>query len=422
MVTMPELRDMNVAKWTASANEWNINAGKLLGAARDLRDLAKAPLVNGGWTGPAGEQAAARIQSLVDKLAIASVECKAISLVTHGLGHAFQLTQSSLRSTLAVATQESFTVDDKGIVHLPASPMVRHDPDYGTWCHTERRRLQALVDGALAAATDTDHKGHDALDRLSQRTNVTRLDEAEDGDLGDASRLEVDLIAGVVPHGDRDQVAAWWASLSDDDRRTLKLAVPASLEQLDGIPDDVKKELKGTDEYDRTGVAKWAMDHWNDNSDDPFDNNCTNFASNALEGGGVPQHADFWAGNFSDNSWSKGAQTGWGFLDEHDYSHSASWGQAQASYDFWTKHGQEVGLADARPGDIIYWEQDAGGSDIPAGTVHHAAVVTSVVDGDVRYTQHSGYQLNASLDGRGPVNELGGGRQKIHIVRPDPDW
>ena len=81
-----------------------------------------------------------------------------------------------------------------------------------------------------------------------------------------------------------------------------------------------------------------------------------------------------------------------------------------------------MGLADARPGDIIYWEQADGGSDIPAGHVHHTAIVTSVVDGDVRYTQHSGNQLNASLDGRAPVNELSGGKQRIHIVRPDPDW
>jgi hypothetical protein len=182
-----------------------------------------------------------------------------------------------------------------------------------------------------------------------------------------------------------------------------------------------RAELKGTDEYDRTGVAKWAMDHWNDNSDDPFDNNCTNFASNALEGGGLRQHADFWLGNLSDESWSKGAQTGWGWFDEDGYSHSASWAQAPTSYEFWTKHGREVRVADARPGDIVYWEQEEGGYDIPPGTVHHAAVVTSVVDGDVRYTQHSGNQLNASLDGRGPVNALGGGRQKIHIVRPDPD-
>jgi hypothetical protein len=422
LVTFAQLRDMDVAGWAASASEWNINSGKLLSAARDLKNLVKAPLTGGAWTGPAGEQAAAHVKDLIERIAVASVECEAVSLVVHGLAHAFQIAQSSLRFGITTAQQEDFRVDGDGNVQLPPSPMVRHDPDYGAWCATERRRLQTLVDGALAAATEADHKGHDALDHLRQRTGVTKLSDAEDGDLGDASRLEVDLIAGVVPHGNRDEVAAWWASLSDDDRRTLKLAVPWAIEHLDGIPDDVKRDLKGTDKYDRTGVAKWAIDHWNDNSDDPFDNNCTNFASNALQGGGVKEHNDFWMGTLSDNSWYKGGQTGWGFLDEHDYSHSASWGQAQASYEFWTKHGHEVSLADARPGDIIYWEQDEGGYDIKPGTVHHAAVVTSVVDGDLRYTQHSGNQLNASLDGRGPVNELGGGRQKLHIVRPDPDW
>jgi hypothetical protein len=67
-------------------------------------------------------------------------------------------------------------------------------------------------------------------------------------------------------------------------------------------------------------------------------------------------------------------------------------------------------------------EQDEAGYDITPGSVHHTAVVTSVVDGDIRYTQHSGNQLHASLDGRGGVNALTGGTQRIHIVRPNPDW
>jgi Putative amidase domain len=413
---------MNTATWTSAANEWNNNAGQLLQAAQNLDDLARKPLTNGGWTGPAGEQAARHIQDLVDRLKVDSLECKAVALVVHGLAHSFQIAQGSLRTALRQATDGLFRVDDSGTVHLPDGPMVRHDPDYGDWCRTERRRLQYLVDQALAGATQADHTGHDALDRLSQKTNVTSVEEAEDGDLGDASKTEVAMIAGTVPSGSRDQVAAWWASLSDADRQTLKLCAPWALENLDGIPDDVKKELKGSDKYDRTGVAKWAIDHWNDNSDDPFRDNCTNFASDALEGGGVKQHNDFWMGTLSDNSWSKGAQTGWGFLDEHDYSHSGSWAQAQTSYEFWTKHGQEVSMADARPGDIIYWEQGDDGYDIPRGEVHHAAVVTSVVDGDIRYTQHSGNQIEASLDGRMPVNEMSGGHQRIHIVRPKPDW
>src|SRR5262249_2934347 len=127
-------------------------------------------------------------------------------------------------------------------------------------------------------------------------------------------------------------------------------------------------------------------------------------------------------GNLSGDSWSKGQQTGVGFIDEHDYSHSATWAQAQDSYDFWKQHGQEISPQDAKPGDIIYWEQDGPGGDRPPGTVHHAAVVTAVVDGDIRYTQHSGEQLNASLDGREPEFQEENGQQKVHIIRPRPDW
>lgn len=75
-----------------------------------------------------------------------------------------------------------------------------------------------------------------------------------------------------------------------------------------------------------------------------------------------------------------------------------------------------------RSGDIIYWGQDESGYDIKPGTVHHAAVVTSVIEGDLRCTRHSGNQLDASLDGRRGINALSGSHQKIHIVRPGPNW
>jgi hypothetical protein len=423
VVTLAQLRDLKVETWTTAANEWNDKAVKLLGQAKNLRDLVRTPL-NGGWTGVGGEQAKAQVQHLMEMLEIDSLECKAVALVLHGCAHAFQIEQSSLHTALATASKGEFRVDDDGTVHLPTNPMVRHDPDYNQWAREQQQRIQKLIDDAVEMATKTDTTAHDELDKLSTRTNVTKIDDAENGDLGDASKTEISLIAGTVPTGNKDQIADWWNSLTDDDRKTLEGAVPWQLEGLDGIPADVKNQLHGSDGYDRTGVAGWARDHWNDNSDDPFRDNCTNFASNALAGGGLPQHADFWAGNFSGDSWSKGSQTGWGFFDEHDYSHSASWAQAQTSYNFWTEpgHGSEVDPSDVRPGDIIYFEQTETGYDIAPGTVHHAAVVTSVVDGTIYYTQHSGNQIDASLDGRDGVNALNGGQNKVHVVRPDPDW
>jgi hypothetical protein len=416
---MAQLRDMDVAAWTASANEWHTASEQLIAAARDVHDQVLRELPD-AWTGQASTQAQSVVQDLVNRLEVDSMECQAVAFLVHGLAHTFQIAQSSLRTALAAAAQGGFRVTDSGTVELPNSPMARHDPDYAEWCRTQRGRLATLIDNAIDVASRADRAAHEELDTLSRHTDLTDPDRVKDGDLSDTSRIEVDLIAGTVPHGDRTVVAAWWASLSDTDRQTLLQVAPWALENLDGIPEDVRNGIRGTN-YDGARVARWAIDHWQDNSDDPFDDNCTNFASNALEGGGVKQYDAFW-GTLDDDSWDKGHQWGIGPLDEKDYSHSPSWAQAPASYQFWSEHGTEVTMADARPGDIIYWEQADDGHDIPAGTVHHAAIVTSVVDGDIRYTQHSGNQLAASYDGRAPVNEITGGQQRVHIIRPNPSW
>jgi Putative amidase domain len=416
MVTFAQLRDARPELWAGSGDEWLAVAGHAFDAATDLRSDVQAPLAGGAWTDHAGHQAATSVQELVDALTVASLECRSVGYICKGFGHVLKIAQDSLGSALGQATKAGLTVDDTGTVHLPADPMIHHDPELAAEYQQARSRVITLIDDAVDAASQADRKVHDMLDRFAQAVNVTSVDQAENTDLRDAAQTELALLAGTIPHGSRDQVAAWWSSLPDDDRKTLLLGVPAQLEGLDGIPADVKAGLKGNSRYDHTKVAQWAMDHWSDNSDDPFDDNCTNFASDALQGGGVPMKDGFW-GTFDGDSWDKGVQTGWGWFDEHNYSHSGSWAQAQTSYDFWRQHGTEVGVQDAQPGDIIYWERDDG-----SGTVHHAAVVTGVVDGDIRYTQHSGNQLNASLDGREPLFDAGDGKQKIHIVRVNPDW
>jgi hypothetical protein len=283
-----------------------------------------------------------------------------------------------------------------------------------------------LISTAVAGASKAEETATKLLSRYAGNANLTNVKYAEDIDLGDASRAEVDMLGDMVPSGSSDDVAAWWKSLSPDDQQTLVLGVPGRLERLPGIPDSIQTDLHGGNpKIDRADVAQWATDHWNDNRDnilDDHDTNCTNFVSDSLEGAGVHEKLNRILFSHGHDAWGHGPRSGWNWLDEHDYSHSGSWVRAPDSYDFWKRHGHEVSLADARPGDIIYWEQNAPGHDIKPGTVHHAAVVTSVVDGDIRYTQHSEDQLNASLDGREPEFEFKEGGKKVHVIRPDPTW
>ncbi|GDY32093.1 amidase domain-containing protein [Gandjariella thermophila] len=107
-------------------------------------------------------------------------------------------------------------------------------------------------------------------------------------------------------------------------------------------------------------------------------------------------------------------------------SHTRTWTDANAQRDFFLRHGgQQIPLSEARPGDIVYFEQQGTGGPTPAdpGTVHHAALVTSVTpDGDIHYTQHTDSRLNVSLNGRLPHNEFEEGQQKVVVVRVNPNW
>lgn len=392
-------------------------ADAALAAAGEVHDQVAVPLAS-AWPDPVGRSAASRIDLTSDAVLFASLECRAAGYVCRGLGHALAICRHLADHADLEATASGLTISEEGRVGGFWGPL---SAEAAVTVQTRTDQLQVLVDQAVSSATRSDQIARDQLAHLSRQTGVTDIETAENADLGGASRAEVDMLDGTLPHGSAEENAGWWAALPAEDRQTLMLSSAATLATVAGLPGDVRAALRGSDKFDRSATARWAEQHWNDTGDDPFDNNCTNFASNSLAGGGLVQNNDFWLGTLSEDSWSKGIQTGIGWIDSQDFSHSASWAQAATFYDYMLEHGAtDVGMTGARPGDIVMWE---GEED-----VHHAAVVTSVIDGDIRYTQHTGEQLNASLQGREPITEhgtatrTGWGTQKIHVLRINPDW
>jgi hypothetical protein len=417
VVTYAELRSLDPQAWLDAGQQWLDLAVAALRVAEDVHEQVAAPL-GSAWPDTVGRYAAAQIDVTSDGVLIASLECRAAGYVCRGLGHVLTVCRHLADSAARSAAASGLAISDDGVVGEDPRQRV---PGRADEVQTRIADLQTLVDQAVSSATRADGTAREQLDRLADQTTVTDVVAAENDDLGAASRAEVDMLDGLVPHGAAADNTRWWAALSEEDRRLLMLSSAGTLDTVAGLPDDVRAALRGSDKFDRSATARWAADHWNDTSDDPFDDNCTNFASNSLAGGGLAENSDFWLGTLSDDSWSKGGQTGNSWIDSKDYSHSASWAQAATFYDYMLDHGAtDVGTAAARPGDIVMWEGTDG--------VHHAAVVTSVVDGDIRYTQHTGEQLNASLQGREPLTEDGAattdgwGAQKIHVLRINPDW
>jgi hypothetical protein len=335
-----------------------------------------------------------------------------------GLADAAGVAKQSLHSAVDFARRKGFEVNDCGAVTVPGGAHIEHAEEY-------QRQAQELINDAVRDAIRIDADSAAELQKLTDAVHNTDMDKARNDIQSEASQNELQMIRDTLPTGkDPATVAAWWNSLTQKQREDLEKAVPVDLYDLNGIPQDVKNQLRGNDGYDRVELVRWAQQNWNNDDIDIYDNNCTNFVSAALEHAGMKEKMSPWTGTFGDNSWGHGMQTGWGWLDSKDYSHTASWAQADAQRNFMLKNGgEQVSFAQARPGDIVYFEQAGPDGPTDPGKAHHAALVTSVTpDGDIHYTQHTDSRLNVSLNGRLPHNEVTEGDQNIVIVRPKPNW
>ncbi|WP_425841345.1 amidase domain-containing protein [Streptomyces fractus] len=169
-------------------------------------------------------------------------------------------------------------------------------------------------------------------------------------------------------------------------------------------------------------MVEYALANWNKADPTDFGNNCANFVSNALLHSGMKEKTSFW-GPADDDTWMIGHRTGIDAIDKR-IAYSDSWAAAENQQNFLLAHGgSEVTQAEAKPGDIIYYEQAGAADTAEKGNTHHAAIITAVMpDGEIKYTQHNSEYQNVSLEGRLPSTEKTEGDQNLRIVRPDPDW
>ncbi|MGN9914120.1 amidase domain-containing protein [Phytohabitans sp. LJ34] len=419
MVTFLELRDARPELWKSAADDAVALAQLAEESAGDIYERGAAP-VGENWTDEVGTRAAANLRRLARRFETAAITLRGVAMTLDGLGESVEALQQTLLSAVDYARRHGLTVSDSGRVSAQEFTRLEVPPEVG--------QANQIIAEAVESATRIDEEVKAELGRLTQAAADVaaavaggRLDEAltlAQRVQQSAAQNQIDLIRESLPIGESPQVvAAWWAALTPDQRAEYERAVPVDLHDLDGIPAEVKAGLRGSDGYDRVETIRWAQEHWDDAGIDIFDNNCANFVSHSLLNGGLEQKMDPW-GTWSDNSWGRGLQTGWDWLDSNDRSHSRPWTQSEAQRDFFLDNGgSQVSTTDARPGDVIYFEN--AGED----RAHHAAVVTAVTpDGDILYTQHTDSQLNRSLDSRLAQYEVTGPEQDVVIVRPRQTW
>jgi hypothetical protein len=407
------------SKWTTAAGEFHSVADYALAASKDLRDLGVKPLSE-HWTDEVGVAAAAKFEMLANQFEVAYDILLAVNMVADGMTTAIETAQSTLREARELAGQYGLEIGAGGTITGPAPHNRTEAEEMGPY----RSQVLDLINQAVQQVTTADKLAATEFAKLGAQTELTDPEKALNELQNHASQVQIQMLAADIPVGqDPTTVRQWWDGLTAEQRKDMMLAQPVAIAGLDGIPEDVRTELRGNGKYDRMKLVQYALDNWNKEDPTDFGNNCTNFVSNALHAAGMQEKTSFWWGTTDDDSWMIGNRTGVDAVDKR-LAYSDSWAAAENNQNFMLNHGgAEVAAADVKPGDIIYYEQSGPNDSIEQGTTHHAAIVTAVMpDGEIKYTQHTDSYQNVSLEGRLPSGEKHEGAQNLRFVRPNPDW
>ncbi|MFD8329656.1 amidase domain-containing protein [Streptomyces lydicus] len=418
MVSYSDLISAHPRRWKDAADDWAALAKYALNAANDVREQGAKPLAD-NWADEVGAAAAGDFVKLANQLESAYDLLLSVKMVMEGMHTSLETAMSTACQITDLSRAHDLPLGDDGM------PLECPSPNADADRQQAYREIVALRDQAVRQATEADEKTEAELYRLAGMVGISDPDKALK-EQNRASHVEMDMLAAGIPKANTDPavVRAWWNGLSEKQQHDMMRAEPVKLAHLDGIPENVKREMRGTDgKFDRVKMVEYALEHWDKKDPIQFDNNCTNFVSQALDHAGMQHKIDFWSGARGDDTWGNTGGIGIDSIDASMY-YSKTWAGAENQQNFMLKHGgEEVSQSQARPGDIIYYEQQGPNGEIEHGNTHHAAVVTAVMpDGEIKYTQHQDSYQNVSLQGRLPATEKAEGQQKIRIVRPHPDW
>ncbi|WP_067684178.1 amidase domain-containing protein [Nocardia miyunensis] len=419
MVTFVDLRDAKPQLWQTAADDMLAVSKQTERTADNIHDNGIKELSE-SWPDKTGDRARDVLVKIANRMVNASTLSRGATTALDTLQDAVGIAQCELTGAVQRAGQLGLSVDGNGRVTIPKGAV----PD--ALMFLEMVEVQRTIDDAVEAATQADQACVDAINAVSVDPDAIDAAQAQ-ARQATAVQKALEALRDSLPDGLTEaQVAEWWAGLTPEQQQALMRAVPVELCNLRGIPEDVKNGLRDDGRgYDPTKTVAWALAHADDTSIDVFDNNCANFASHSLREGGLRDKMDFssW-GTLDDDNWGTSAAGDMGVPFIEGKTHTESWYNSDAQRKFFLAHGgSEVPVAQAKPGDVVYFNYDDGPGDHPDGVSHHTAVVTAVLpDGEVLYTQHTPGAANQSLQDRLPVGEQREGRQSVTIVRPKETW
>lgn len=273
VVSLPELRDLEIREISEAARGWGAISNRAYAARDKVKDdIAK----NLGDTqeGLATTATLARLGRLVQNFQYIHVECGLIQASLSGLAQELVAPKKRLLEALVEAEARSFKVHDDGSVSYPAAGEATDSQQ--PIGDTVSGSSGLLGQGLGSAATAMNPNPNAAPAQAIADTIATSLSEAAEIDAqyaralrrlkaepglnvtsatwGDVSRDSAavhmaadDALKTAIPTDESPtERRQWWEGLSDEDRAAYMALYPETIGNLDGIPATARDEANRT--------------------------------------------------------------------------------------------------------------------------------------------------------------------------------
>lgn len=280
MPTWQQLRDVRLSEYTEAADGWGKVSGRS-DADRRRVDHGMLERIRGTQKGDTATAATADGERLSRNHQYLHTECGLVRTALHGLAHELAAPQRKLKQALEDAENQKFTVNPDGSVTYPAGgenlldrkpipggstssspPYLLPGLQQGNGLlkptgpfplapvgNPHQAKAQAVADAiadAVRAAAEIDSRYAAALRKLKAEPGLT-VDSATLADAA-ADTKAMRQAAGnyadaKIPDGKSPKEnAAWWNSLTPEQREEYATLSPASIGSLDGLPTTVRDD------------------------------------------------------------------------------------------------------------------------------------------------------------------------------------
>ncbi|MEV6506935.1 alpha/beta hydrolase [Streptomyces sp. NPDC051642] len=282
---------MKPSEFSDSADGYR-STSAMASAAKDRIERQISVAMRNANQGEAADAALKQLQELAQNFHYTQAECGLVGTALDGFAYDLEAAKKKLDAAVENAQAEKFTVHPDGSISYPAGgdEVDGKLPEGGTVTglgdatasavgrqaanfdpNPHHRRAQEYADqiaDALKEATEADEKWAPKLRALKADDDLTVSDrdwvdvKKDTGGVLKASEDYLDSLKEPPKHGTPKENAAWWKSLTDDQRADYISVHPDSIGWMDGLPAAVRDEANRTVLAEAHGAAQVELDAW----------------------------------------------------------------------------------------------------------------------------------------------------------------